>query len=211
MNFIQILWQKIRVRMITRVKGEGNILKIEGKIVKNSKIRVNGNHNMIVIEEGRYKNLDIGIEGNNHKLLIKSSDRIAGLKIVIQNTHNEIRVGRGVGIAEALIVACGKNNCISIGENSMISTDVAIWGCDGYSILHDGDVVNFSKSIEIGSHVWVGSSVKILKGTKIGNNSIVGLGSLLNGKEYPSNVVIVGIPGKIVKENIDWTVENLEV
>lgn len=211
MNFIQILLQKIRLQMITRVKGKGNVLKIEGKIVKNSKIRVNGNNNTIIIEKGRYKNLDVGIDGDNHKLVIKATDRITGLKIVMQNVHNEICIGKGVGIAGALLVACGKNNDIRIGDECMISNDVAMWGCDGHSILQYGHIVNLSKSIEIGSHVWIGNGVKILKGSKIGDHSVVGLGSLLSGKEYPNNVLIAGIPGKIIKEHIDWSVENLEV
>lgn len=192
-----------------RIKGHGNSINIEGTL-KKSKIKINGNNNSVIIEKGRYKNIDIGIDGDNHKIHIKSTDRITGLKIVVQNYDNEIIIESGVGISSALLVACGRNNRIVIGRDTMISDNVAIWGCDGHSITQNGEIVNLSKSITIGSHVWIGTGVKILKGTKIGDNSVIGLGSLLSGKEYPANVVIAGTPAKIVKENIEWTVENLE-
>lgn len=210
MNFIKMLLQKIRVIMITRVKGEGNVLKIEGKIVKTSKIRVNGNNNTITIEKGRYKNIEIRISGDNHKLLIKSSNDIGNLLVIMQNSTNEIFIDEQVYIGSARIVTCGIKNKISIGKQCLISDNVEIWGCDGHSILQDGKVINYSMPIDIQSNVWIGSSVKILKATKIGKNSVVGMGSILTGKEYPANTIIGGIPAKIIKENVTWTLENLE-
>jgi len=204
------IWKKFLLKRIIRIRGKDNLLEITGKL-KNSKIKINGNNNTLIIEEGRYKNIDIGIDGDNHTIIIKSSNRITGLKIVVQNHDNKVSIDTGVGIAGALLVACGTNNSISIGQDSMISDDVAMWGCDGHSITQAGKVINLSKPIVIGSHVWIGTGVKILKGTTVGDNSVVGMGSLLNGKEYPNNKVIVGNPAKVVKENIDWTIENLEI
>lgn len=210
MNLFQTLLQKIQVFMITRVKGEGNVLKIEGKIVKNSKIRVNGNNNTVVIEKGRYKNIEIRISGDNHKLVIKSSNDIGNLLVIMQNSTNEIFIDEQVYIGSARIVACGIKNKISIGKQCLISDNVEMWGCDGHSILQYGKVINYSMPINIESNVWIGSNVKILKATKIGNNSVVGMGSLLTGKNYPSNTILGGVPAKIIKENISWTLENLE-
>lgn len=55
------------------------------------------------------------------------------------------------------------------------------------------------KEVEIGNNVWIGWNCTILKGTKIGDNSIVGAGSIVLG-EFPSNVIIAGNPAKIVKQ-----------
>lgn len=204
------IFNKFFLKRFIRIRGKENILDIKGKL-KNSKIKINGNNNTLIIEEGRYKNIDIGIDGDNHTIIIKSSNRITGLKIVVQNHDNKIFIDTGVGIAGALLVACGVNNTISIGRDSMISDDVVMWGCDGHSITQAGKVINLSKPIIIGSHVWIGTGVKILKGTEIADDSVVGLGSILSGKKYPSHSVIVGNPAKVIKENIDWSVENLEV
>lgn len=58
-------------------------------------------------------------------------------------------------------------------------------------------------SIEIGSHVWVGCSTIILKGCNIGNNSVIGAGSVLSGKTTKENC-IVGNNGLILKEIEGW-------
>lgn len=51
----------------------------------------------------------------------------------------------------------------------------------------------------IGDNVWIGWGSIILKGTVIGNNCVVGAGSLVAGK-FPDNVVIASNPGKIIRE-----------
>jgi len=56
------------------------------------------------------------------------------------------------------------------------------------------------KEVIIGNNVWIGSKVIILKGAKIGDNSIIAAGSVVLGKEYPSNVIIGGNPARIIKE-----------
>jgi len=50
----------------------------------------------------------------------------------------------------------------------------------------------------IGNDCFIGMNSIILKGTKIGNNLIVGAGSVVH-KSFPDNVIIAGNPAKIVK------------
>ena len=56
------------------------------------------------------------------------------------------------------------------------------------------------KPIVIGRNVWIGNNVIILKGTEIGDNSVIGAGSVVTGGKFPSNVVIAGNPARILKE-----------
>lgn len=58
----------------------------------------------------------------------------------------------------------------------------------------------FFSSVKIGNNVWIGENVVILPGTIIGDGCIVGANSVLNGKEYEKNTIIVGIPGKVIKK-----------
>lgn len=62
---------------------------------------------------------------------------------------------------------------------------------------YDKNKVN-KKEIIICDNVWIGWGAIILKGAKIGNNSIVAAGSIVTG-EFPDNVIIAGNPAKIVK------------
>ena len=57
--------------------------------------------------------------------------------------------------------------------------------------------------VKIGKNVWVGNNVTILKNSEIGDNSIVAAGSIVN-KKFPPNVVIGGIPAKIIKSLADY-------
>ena len=59
----------------------------------------------------------------------------------------------------------------------------------------------FPKPIHIGKRVWVGSGSIILPGVTIGDNSIIGAGSIVT-KDVPPNVIVAGNPAKFIK-NID--------
>ena len=53
--------------------------------------------------------------------------------------------------------------------------------------------------IVIGNNVWIGAKVTILDGSKIGNNSVIAAGAVVKA-EFPDNVLIAGVPARIIKE-----------
>jgi acetyltransferase-like isoleucine patch superfamily enzyme len=55
-----------------------------------------------------------------------------------------------------------------------------------------------SKGIKLGNNIWVGAKVTFLDGCEVGNNSVVAAGSVVNGI-FPKNVLIGGVPAKIIK------------
>ena len=56
----------------------------------------------------------------------------------------------------------------------------------------------YGKPITIGNNCWIGAKVTILDGTKIGNGCIVAAGAVVKGI-FPDNVIIGGVPAKILK------------
>jgi len=54
-------------------------------------------------------------------------------------------------------------------------------------------------SVHIGSNVWLGRGVMILKDAVIGDNSVVAAGSVVT-KEFVENKILGGIPAKVIKE-----------
>ncbi|PQJ89220.1 sugar O-acetyltransferase [Aliivibrio sifiae] len=56
----------------------------------------------------------------------------------------------------------------------------------------------YGASISIGNDVWVGGNVSILPGVKIGNNCVIGAGSVVN-RDIPDNSVAVGNPCRVIK------------
>ena len=59
-------------------------------------------------------------------------------------------------------------------------------------------VVYGLEPVKIGSKVWIGANVTILPGVTIGENAIVGTGSIVT-KDIPDNAVAVGNPARVVK------------
>ncbi|WP_394263436.1 sugar O-acetyltransferase [Trueperella sp.] len=54
------------------------------------------------------------------------------------------------------------------------------------------------RPIEIGDNVWLGAGVIVLPGVTIGENSVVGAGSVVT-KDLPANVVAVGSPARLIR------------
>jgi acetyltransferase-like isoleucine patch superfamily enzyme len=55
-----------------------------------------------------------------------------------------------------------------------------------------------SQPTAIGDRVWIGANVSILKGVNIGNQSVIGAGSVVT-RNIPPGVVAVGVPAKVMK------------
>ena len=54
--------------------------------------------------------------------------------------------------------------------------------------------------IFIGENVWIGINVRICKGVTIGDNTVIGAGSVVT-HDIPSDTIAFGSPAKVVREN----------
>jgi len=84
-------------------------------------------------------------------------------------------------------------DCVTIGHGvSFITAKHSI----GDSSCRAGKVIGLSIFIEDG--VWIGANATILPGIKIKQGAIVAAGALV-AKDVPGNVVVAGVPAKIIK------------
>ena len=88
---------------------------------------------------------------------------------------------------------------ITIGDNCMIANGVYITDADWHDIYDRLKTVGDAAKIELAENVWVGDSAIICKGVTIGENSIIGAGSVV-AKSIPANCIAVGNPAKVVKK-----------
>lgn len=88
---------------------------------------------------------------------------------------------------------------ITIGKNVLIGPNVTLC-TTGHSIHpeHRMDGM-YSFPITIGDNVWIGGNVMVLPGVTIGENSVIGAGSVVT-KDIPANVVAFGAPCKVYRE-----------
>ena len=94
---------------------------------------------------------------------------------------------------------------IKIGTGSLFSNNIEIHSSDYHGIYNKkGERINPDKDIIIGKNVWIGLGCKVLKGSVISNESVVGAGSLVSGSFFENNVIIAGNPAKIIKNQIFW-------
>lgn len=184
-----------------------NSFAIEGLLKGKSRIRISGKNNRITIQDGKYKNVRIGIDGDNNVINIAKGVHIGSLEIMIQSSSSKVMIGENSQIGGVKIVCCEFQDEVLIGKNNLIADDVEFWSCDGHLIYQNGKRINDSKAITIMEHVWIGRSVKVLKGVTLYPDTVVGMGSLVTARKYPSNVLIAGFPAKVIKENITWSVK----
>ena len=157
----------------------GNGCKFQGKMyfnrIQNSEIRI-GN------------NCTFNSSHNSNLIGVYSPCMVSTIK-----GGAKVKIGNGCGfsgtvIGAALHIELGDN--VRCGANTLI-TD-SDWHSDDYRTGDDKPVI-------IEDNVWLGYGVKVLKGVRIGKNSLIGANSVVT-KDIPANVVAVGNPCRIIKQ-----------
>lgn len=89
---------------------------------------------------------------------------------------------------------------VKIGDNVQFAPNVAIYTA-GHPVHPDSRNSGYEYGIDItiGDNVWLGGNVVVLPGVNIGNNVVVGAGSVV-AKDLPDNVIAVGNPCRIIRE-----------
>ncbi len=89
---------------------------------------------------------------------------------------------------------------IYVGDNTMFGPNVVL-ATAGHPVLPElrAQVYQYNLPIHIGKNCWLGAGVIVLPGVTIGDNSVIGAGSVVT-KDVPANVVAVGNPCKVLRE-----------
>jgi len=92
---------------------------------------------------------------------------------------------------------------VFIGDYVMIAPNVTIstTGHPVHPSFRDKGA-QFSLPVHIGDHVWIGSNVVIMPGVTIGENSVIGAGSVVT-HDIPANSVAVGVPCRVMRAITD--------
>ena len=148
----------------------------------------------------------ITMEINSH---YHTPDEINALMSELTGEHVE------VGLFPPFYTDCGKN--IHLGKGVFINAGCkfqdqgGIWIGDGALIGHNTVLATLNhglrpeerhdlipKPIHIGKNVWIGSNSTVLAGVTIGDNAVIGAGSVVT-KDVPENTVAVGCPARVIR------------
>ena len=106
-----------------------------------------------------------------------------------------IKLGKGVFINEG---CCFQDQGgIEIGDNTLIGQQVVIATLN-HDLAPDKRANMIPAPVKLGNNVWIGAHATILAGVTIGDNAVVAAGAVVT-KDVPANVVVGGVPAKIIK------------
>jgi acetyltransferase-like isoleucine patch superfamily enzyme len=136
------------------------------------------------------------IIGDNCVFLSTHKSNMIGINrpciITAQTSNAEVIIGNNCGFSGTVIGAFVRielKNNIRCGANTLI-TD-SDWHLDDQRAGKPSPIL-------IEENVWLGEGVKVLKGVSIGENSVIGAGSVVT-KSIPANVIAAGNPCKVIK------------
>ncbi len=103
------------------------------------------------------------------------------------------------------------DNKIIIGDHALIAPNVQIYTAfhptnafERFGSKKEDGSFSFCKTqtapVKIGNHVWIGGGAIILPGVTVGDNVVIGAGSVVT-KDIPDNVVAFGAPCRVVRKN----------
>ena len=184
-----------------------NTISLSSAFHKGTSFDISGRNNVIIVgPKARLFNCKIKILGDGNRLEIKSgSTIISNTSFWMQHGKNEIIIGHDSTIEGGHLAAI-EGTKITVGDDCMFSSDIEIRTGDSHSIINtlSDKRINPSDDVIIGNHVWLTAHVKVMKGSVIPNNSIVGNSAIVTNKFDKENSVYAGIPAKHIKDNINW-------
>jgi carbonic anhydrase/acetyltransferase-like protein (isoleucine patch superfamily) len=134
-------------------------------------------------------------------------DQVSGKPLFAAATATiigDITFGKEVGIWFGAVIRADKDR-ITIGDRSNIQDNCVVHTSKGFPVTIGRDVSVGHGAIlhgcTIQDRVLVGMGAVVLNGAKVGDGSIIGAGAVITeGKEIPPNSVVIGVPGRIVKQ-----------
>ncbi|MDD5099366.1 MAG: acyltransferase [Syntrophales bacterium] len=111
--------------------------------------------------------------------------------------------GKGkIGIGDCCLICPGVRISaateIAIGQGCMMAHGVFVTDADWHGVYDRSLPIGQTAPVRIDNNVWIGDGAIVCKGVRIGENSIIGAGSVVV-REIPANAVAAGNPATVVK------------
>lgn len=152
----------------------------------------------MVVRPSTVKIFGHGIEAGDYLHLI--SDKHKPVRFTTwsdRSGQGRINIGHYCLISPGVDITAARH--IDIGDNTMLGADCVIHDCDWHGLYNRLRPFRCTAPVVLKNNVWVGMRCLIFKGVTIGENSVIGAGSVVT-HDIPDNVVAAGNPAKVVKQ-----------
>jgi acetyltransferase-like isoleucine patch superfamily enzyme len=142
-------------------------------------------------------------KGESNKGISIGKFCMLGRHTILGCKNSDIFIGEHVGISPHCIIHAVDSSPVVIEDNVVIGSMVYLAGGGNYhfertDIPVSEQGMDFKGGIHIGRNCWIGANTVILDGVTIGNDTIVGAGSVV-AKDLPPLAIALGNPAKIIK------------
>lgn len=115
--------------------------------------------------------------------VILEADVNIWFKVVIRAENDQVTIGEGTNVQDGSVLHVDPGYPMRLGQNVTIGHKAMLHGCT------------------IGDGTLVGINSVVMNGARIGKHSLIGANTLIaEGKEIPDGVLVLGSPGKVVRE-----------
>ena len=141
---------------------------------------------------------------SSEKIVLGNCTKIGCFSTITSTSHFS-KYGKGLKMGDNSAIGdythFGASGGITIGNDVIMGSYISFHS-ENHNYENVGKLIReqgvTSKGITLGNNIWVGAKVTFLDGSIVGNNSVVAAGAIVNGI-FPDNVVIGGVPAKILK------------
>lgn len=113
----------------------------------------------------------------------------------------KLEFGKNFSSNNGCVFSC--MNSIRFGEDVLLGGHITVRDSEGHVITVPDYNNTKSAEVVVGNHVWICNKADLLNSAKIADNTVIAYRSLCK-KSYPPNVLIAGLPARIVRKNITW-------
>lgn len=135
--------------------------------------------------------------GNNIHIISDPDRRVSFSTWQFNDHQGHITIGDNVLVCPGCRFDSASQ--ITIGDNCMFAASAYVTDADWHGIYDRTEVVGQTKPVTLENNVWIGDGATVCKGITIGENSVIGAGSVV-ASDIPANVIAAGNPAKTIRE-----------
>jgi acetyltransferase-like isoleucine patch superfamily enzyme len=131
---------------------------------------------------------------------IGNNCRINRFGALVSCEKSSIKIGSNVSMNEFVNVNAANGGHINIGDNTLIASNVVIRAADHETSKNENNIKqngHIPGNIIIGKNVWISSNCVILKDVKIGDNAVIGAGTVIR-EDVEKNRTVVGSAQRVI-------------